>query len=85
MGGGRTRKFPINNGDDDRLREYSQPFISRDSRLFTVKPDSVNKYLKDACHQLGIHKYDDAKTEIHAIQKMVAKERYDEQRLSGLS
>lgn len=81
--GGKVRELPFKSGDANRLREYSQHCYSSNSRLFTVQPDTVNKYLKDACHQLGIRDYDHAKTGIHAIRKMVAQERYDEQRKLG--
>ncbi len=82
--GGRARDLPIKDRDVEFLEEKMKG-LERNERLFPVKPDSINKWLHDNMLKAGHKEYSEAKTGIHAIRKMVAQERYDECRNSGMT
>lgn len=83
--GGRSRDIEVTKQEDKEfllsLKERYQDY----SRIVAIKEDSVNAFMRRNLEACGIREYTDAKTSEHAIRKMVAQERYDELRESGLS
>ena len=83
--GGRSRDIEIRKTDIEYLKSITEGKDPNKS-IVVIKEDSVNKYLSRTEEALGIReKYKNADTGIHCIRKMVAQERYDEYRESGLS
>ena len=83
--GKRSRKMKIKLDDIEYLEQIIKD-KEMDKSIVDIKEDSVNKYLARAEEDLGIReKYKNADTGIHCIRKMVAQERYDENRNNGFT
>lgn len=71
----------------DELTRGKEPgeflFTNKDGN--PLKPNSINRWLQDHLKSEGITKYAEAKTSIHAIRKMYAKEEYARARAEGLT
>ena len=86
--GGRDRDIEIRTDHQREVLEAVQAYSKAEAyndRLFTVQPDSINKYLHTTLTRLGINEYDEHNTGIHSVRKMYATERYDELREAGVS
>lgn len=88
--GNRERTIQVTNNDqrvylNKLIKSIDMVHTSRDSKVFFVKKDSVNNYLQTNLNKIGITKYKESKTGIHAIRKNYATRSYYEWRDKGLN
>lgn len=83
--GGKSRVIKTSNQDDVSFLSSLTSYHSDKSRIVPIDSKSVNKFVQRYLRSAGLEKYTKAKTSTHAIRKMVAQEKYDEYRNSGLS
>ena len=88
--GKRSRTIPLNEAAFNHLKEFCKGkekwnyiFSAKDNNKKHIKNDSVNKFLRTNALKCGITKYNDAKTGVHSIRKMVALELYYQKRAEG--
>lgn len=78
--GGRNRDIPVTKDSQvAALNMLKNAASDLNGPILDIKPDSINKYLRENLERAGIDKYTNAKTGIHAIRKMYAEERYQEE------
>ena len=83
--GGRSRDLKIKTEEQRAVIEkLNQLETSKSKPYIQVKEDSVNKWLGDNLKKIGITVYNEAKTGVHAVRKMYAEERYQENREKGM-
>ena len=84
--GGRTRKLPIETEEQRELLKRLIAGKGPHDKLIQLKDGSVNKSLHRAMERSGVcQNLLDAKAGIHSIRKLVAQERYDQNKEAGLS
>jgi integrase len=80
--GRRARTLSIRSEDKEFLKSLKESAGSDKSRVFLIKPGSINKYFERALQSTELRaKY--PQTNIHCVRKMVAQLKWDELRAEG--
>lgn len=82
--GGRSREIKIETAEQralvTELKEYAkQKGFADNETIIKAKPDSVNKGLRERSQKLGLTKYTEAKTGMHAVRKNYCIREYDKE------
>lgn len=81
--GNRSRDLDVTKPEDRDFLINRKQECGDNQRLVSIKEDSINKFLQRNLNELHLTVYQERDTGVHAIRKMVAQERYDEERAKG--
>lgn len=82
--GGRTWEIPIETEEQRNLLEHLCRGKQSGQQLVSIRKESLNRYLHSLNDKAGNKNLLDQKTGFHAIRKLVAQERYNQNRKNGM-